>query len=502
MAQPIAGTGLAAAFASSFRTPKRRVLIRWDGVNWVDETSRVLSLSIDHALLGPEGLPEISRGVPSSAEIVLDNRDGRYSVKKVGSQANTYYPNGIYRVPVHINMGYGVDVLRQFTGEVVDAPGSETRGARRVTFQCVDESYALQQMKPITGVVVDQRVDQFMATLLAGAQAEDALFAAAATSALDRGLAVVPYLWADDENLWEQLGRLAQSEAGLLHVSKEGEVRFWRQTAFLERAHSTTSQVTLTRGAAGELSESTSWRNAYTKVIVEGNPWVPGPVTQVYEAQAEIVVAPGETVTHHARLRHLTQAIIAPAAGTDYTAVSAGGLDLSASITVAITAYAQQAKVQFTNAHASQSVYVLGLCLRGEPLIGEGDDKQEYEATAGVIPGEKVYTVSGNHFVQTPVQMALAGSRLRDLLQRPRRTYAWRGPLCPWLELGDLVTVVDAEHGLNEGMLVMGLTIESDVTRQEMLVTLMPVTNLYPYTGYFVWGTSAYADAASHRSYY
>jgi hypothetical protein len=504
VAQSIAGTSLAAAFASPYRTVTREVEVCWDGVNWTDETARALSLSIDHALLGPEGLPELSRGIPSTCDVALDNRDGRYSVMLAGSQANTHYPDGIYRLPIRVNLGYGGETLRQFTGEVVEAPGSEVRGARRVTFKCADLSYPLQQMKPVTGIYRDQRVDEFMDTLLTGAHGDDAQFAALATWALDYGLAVVPYLWADDENLWEQLGKLAGSEAGLVHLSKEGELRFWRATCFLERSDSTTSQVTLTRSAAGELGESTSWRNCYTKVIVEGNPWLLGPVSAVYQAQGEIVIPPGETVTHHARLRYLTQTIIAPQAGTDYAAVSAGGLDLSASLTVALTAYAQQAHLEITNAHTGQAVYVLGLTLRGYPLVGEGDDKQEYET--GLVPrkvlGKKEFTVSGNHFVQTQAQMALLGSRLRDLLQRPRRTYTWRGPLCPWLELGDRVTLVDAEHGLNEAMLVMGLSEEADLTRQEMILLLLPVADLYPHTDYFVWGSSPYANANSHRSYY
>jgi len=94
------------------------------------------------------------------------------------------------------------------------------------------------------------------------------------------------------------------------------------------------------------------------------------------------------------------------------------------------------------------------------------------------------------------------GTRLRDLLQRPRRLIGWSGPLCPWLELGDRVTLVDAAHGFNEDYIVLNLVITASAQDMSMDLTLLPVANLFPYSGYFVWGTSPYADTGSHRSYY
>ncbi|NLD45417.1 MAG: hypothetical protein GX657_18220, partial [Chloroflexi bacterium] len=308
----------------------------------------------------------------------------------------------------------------------------------------------------------------------------------------------------DDENLWEQLALLAASEAGLIHFSKEAEFRFWRQTAFLERADSTASQVTLNRAKCTALGDDMSWRNAYTKVEVESNPWLRGPITNLYEAEAELVIEPGETITHWARLRYVATDIIEPVSGVDYNAVSSGMMDLSGDLTITMTAYAQQAKLELTNANAAQAVYVLDLVLRGYPLIGEQADKDEYEQTLTPpkVPGEKVNTVSGNHFVQTKAQAALLGSRLRDLLQRPRRLYAWKGAHCPWLELGDRVTLEDSGTGVDEDMLVLGLEIAAGVTDQTMTLTLLPVENLYPYDAYFVWNTSDYADSGSDKAYY
>ena len=505
MAQATGGTSLVANYALSARTAARTVEVAWDGTNWVDETSRVLSCSVNHQLLNtPLGLPMLGQGIPSEATLAMDNSDSRYCASYTGSIAQINRPDGIYRVPIRIAMGYSGETLRQFTGEIIEAPGTETLARRVVTFKCLDYAYALRQIKHVTTTTTNRRADSFMATLLNAAHVVDTGFDTHTGRALDKALCVIPYVWSDDENLWEQLGLLAASELGMIHFSKSAEFRFWRTTAFLERADSTASQVTLDRGKAFALGDDLSWRNAYTKVAVESNPWLRSPLTNLYEAQSELVIPPGESLTHWARLRYVTTELVTPVSGTDYNAVSSGMMDLSANLTVTLTEYAQQAKLVMENANATQAVYVLNLTIRGYPLIGEQADKDEYDATLtpAKVPGEKVYTVSGNHYIQTMPQQALLGSRLRDLLQRPRRLFGWRGPLCPWLELGDRVTLQDSAHGIDEDALVLNMAINADGARQDMELVLLPVANLYPYSDYFIWGTSAYANSGSDKAYY
>ncbi|NLF35506.1 MAG: hypothetical protein GX585_06030, partial [Clostridiales bacterium] len=203
------------------------------------------------------------------------------------------------------------------------------------------------------------------------------------------------------------------------------------------------------------------------------------------------------TVTHWARLSHVVDSIVTPEAGTDYQAVSAGMADLSDSLSVTLTPYAQQAKLEFENTHASQAVYVLRMKLRGVPLIGYGDDKKEFVSELAALPGQKELVISGNAFLQTHRQAVMAGTRLRDLLQQPRRLVGFEGPLCPWLELGDRVTLPNAIEAL-----VVSLSISSAPTVMNMRLVLLPVDGLFPYTSYFTWGASSYADADSGRAYY
>ena len=215
-----------------------------------------------------------------------------------------------------------------------------------------------------------------------------------------------------------------------------------------------------------------SWRNAYTKVEVESNPWLRGPITNLYEAEAELVIEPGETITHWARLRYVATDIIEPVSGVDYNAVSSGMMDLSGDLTITMTAYAQQAKLELTNANAAQPVYVLDLVLRGYPLIGEQADKDEYEQTLDpvLVPGEKVYAVPANHFVQTKAQAVLLGSRCALCSGRDGST-GGRAAL-PVARGGRPGDARGHRARARRDMLVMNLGIGADATHQDMSCAL------------------------------
>jgi len=65
------------------------------------------------------------------------------------------------------------------------------------------------------------------------------------------------------------------------------------------------------------------------------------------------------------------------------------------------------------------------------------------------------------------------------------------------LELGDRVTLPNESEAL-----VVSLSISSSPTAMNMRLVLLPVDGLFPYTSYFTWGASSYADADSGRAYY
>ena len=500
MAQDISGTHLLANWQSAAHVIVRKVYIQWDGTNWVDETARqVGTVLIRHSLLDSTlSLPLIGEAQQSTASLVMDNGDGRFSSQVAGSMAQTYYPNGVYRVPIRIDAGLydatnGAEVLRQFTGYIEDASPVERNHANQVNLSCVDMSLEINQDKLESTLYTNKRADEWIDLITTGHYSGSTSF--------DMGAFTVPYCWIDKENLFRECGLVAASEKGLVFVSKEGVLTFWRATALVEHADSIASQVTLTRGKCTDISGSSSWRNLYGEINVPYEPHVPGLIDTIYEAQEPIEVEPNGTAIHVAELRWPAVSIEVPIASVDYAAVSGGTTDMNDYITIEYAWYAQRAQVTFTNT-SSQRVYILDFQLRGVPLIGEGSQVVSTlaESSAPLYEIAKDYTVASNPYRQTKEQADYVANTLRDWLQYPRRLWSYEMPLCPWIELGDRVTVQDAVHGLDEDMFVMSISESIAGTSQMMTLGLLPAANLYAYDSFLIIGTDAYASA--ERIYY
>jgi len=294
MAQDIGGTDLAANYAAGVQTVARKVEVKWDGTNWVDETARCLGLSWDHALYeSTNGLPVLGRGVLSTATLTMDNGDNRFSPDAAGSPMHAYISAGIYQMPIRISVGYSADLLRQFTGTIESAPEQESRAAKRVTFQCQGTGLTIAQKRHRSTLYTDQRVDQVIDTLLTAGGIAD--------SALDVSMSQIPYAWLNDESILAEISLLAQSDGAMIHFAVDGQFRFWRMSALLERADSVTPVITLTRGRCYRLQDAISWRDVYDGIVVEIAPRYQGALTTVYQAQEPIVIPPGESVTHNAQ---------------------------------------------------------------------------------------------------------------------------------------------------------------------------------------------------------
>jgi len=91
------------------------------------------------------------------------------------------------------------------------------------------------------------------------------------------------------------------------------------------------------------------------------------------------------------------------------------------------------------------------------------------------------------------------GPYMRDRLQRPRRIFEWRGPACPWLELLDRVTLshqtMSPNPGTNTDCYVVGIEESYAVGAMWMQsLILLPVTDVFRRTDYFLIGTTAYGS--------
>lgn len=504
MAQSTAGTQLVANWQATGRVPVVVVEICWDGTNWVDESARVLAAAWGDSLLAErEGLPLLGQTAPAAASIEVDNADGRFSPDVTGSMANTYYPQGIWDLPVRISAGFMEDgtpeTLRQFTGRVYQPREWQAmvdgRPVERVSLSLWDESAPLRQDKMTTTMYVGQRPDELIQDLL------DA--AGVVGYSLDVGMGVIPWAWLDEENLWDELSQLANADGGWVRATKEGAVVFERVTHWLEGTDHTASQATINRGRAWRLEDAISHKDLYSEVVVAYTPRTMGPLDTIYSAREAIEVPPGETVERVCRYQVPAMYVVTPVVDTDYTALRAGGTDARGDVIVSMTAYANQAVIELTNSNAHHAVWVLNLKIRGYPVDAEDEEQVTEASEAGEIAGDKTYRLAHNDYIQTKVQADRLAGFLRDRLGRYRRLWGFESVLAPWLEVGDRVTITNAAAGLDDdGYLVQYEASYRAGGMLSMSGIVLPADNLFGADGYFIIGTSATKDVGSDPLFY
>lgn len=509
MAQSTAGTNLATNWHASHAQPCAMVTVQWDGTNWIDETARVESIEIRHALYSElKGLPVMGGDEiqPSTATLVMNNKDDRYTPDNDQSPLHNHIAGGIYRVPVRIDMGYtdptnGDEVLRQFTGEIESASEANSGGRKQVVLHCVDNAIATLQYKHRTTMQLDQRADEYIDTLLTAV--------GGISSTLDRGMNVIPFVWCDDENVWTECKAVAAADGGWFYFAKDGTARFERMTHWLEAADHTASQATINAARMWHYVDEIVWRDVYSSVIVAYTPRRIGSEQVIYESGRPITVGPGETVNLTALFKCPVASYIPPVVYTDFWPVTAGMNSQSSNVTITVTAYAMQADIAIANADPNYAAYVLDFQLRGYPV--EGDETQEVRQDTTLDPAlveGKIFSLRENDFMQTETQAAMIAGFLRDKLQRPRRLIGVQAVACPFLELGDRVTVAHYMHqnGAGSSVNIAGYVVGYTQRYQadgmySMELAVLPAADLFASANYFVVGTSAYG-AASHDLFY
>jgi hypothetical protein len=481
----------------TFKKVLARLRVKWDYTNWTDETTRFQGFQSSASIYDQgRGLPGLGFVVGSTAYVTLDNHDNRFSPKNANSPLHASITNGLYRQPVEVSLWYETSpadaAYVQFTG-LIERPNEwEGSGERSIQVTCTDASIQAEKHTISTRLYTNIRADDYIAALLTEAGLTNRL--------LDSAMTTIPFAWLDDEAVWPECRAVAEADGGVLYVSKEGQVRYERQTHWLEGSDHTTSQATLIRGRTKQLETLMHWANCYDKVLVEFAPRSSGPLEVAYTSPTVLEVRPGETRNEVCRLRTPVTALISPTHSVDYQAISAGMADMHSSVTIGYLAgetYAQRATVSITNNHSYHSAFITGLQLRGYPARGDDSQEREYSTSlARSWPDRKTFTLRGNPYIQTREQAERLAKYLRDRLQYPRTLYMWEGPACPWLEIGDRVTLTDEASGVAaQDCYVLGIN-QAFQARSfwNMTLTLLPVTDLFPYASYFQLGTDTWGS--------
>jgi hypothetical protein len=265
---------------------------------------------------------------------------------------------------------------------------------------------------------------------------------------INDGSFVVPWFWLADASPVETCWRLAAASGGRFYCPRGGLFTFEGWTHWLSATKSVTSQQTYDRDdfesltlyyEDADLTSNTQVRAVIYGLTDDGELWA---------ANEALTVPPGETVTISADL----SAPLYTVGSIAYTARSAGGTDLSASVTLTAVAYVERIDLEFANAHATLPAVIGGLTITGQS-VGQVATYEERRSSASSFWGNAVRPDSSltrrvsSPWIQSRAQAAAFAEFLLARQEAPTLYALVEGaPGVPDRDLGDLITINDPEQ--------------------------------------------------------
>jgi len=476
-----------------------RLYIAWDGVNYIAETARLIQATGENRLTAPEAIAG-GRGIVDRCTLELSNQDGRYSPLNTGG---ALYANiqagGAYHRPMYLEAAIdGSTYSRIFTG-IIKMPQETTptpNAVAGVRFECrsVDERLLGRRMSTSAA---DLRANN-AAGVREGDIISQWLTLAGASGTVDRGVFVIPYAWMDDESVLEEIWQIASACGGRFYADPDGTLRYEDMTHWLKSPHNT-SQETFTRADFTSLEPVYGDADLYSSVTVEASGRDVGAADVLWEPEEQVVIPPDISKTVTARLRQAAYSIDAPF----WKAGTAGGNDITSSVTVTVTAYnVQRVEMTITNAHATEAAYMHPFCISGRALTG--GPAQEETRTSAANGGNSAWWTSrgttrskairGNAYIQTGAHAAALALAQLHRSEAPRLTYRLRGcPGKPSRRVGDRIEINDsAIMSSARAAVITGISWRLTANGFTQDIEALDLAGYFPYAPaeYFVIGTN------------
>lgn len=435
------------------RVVEKRLFIAWDLTSFVNESAYLISANGDMSYTPPgEGFSS-GRGIISSMTISLDNSTARFSPLNTGGALYSYLQNGkSYHAPCYLEVSIngGTDYYRIFTGVIKwpEIVGGTTRATSVATLECRSNEEKLLQHHTSTTLA------DFVTYHDTGYD-ESQLITAWLTDAgidpgdmdVDSGAMTIAWAWMDDESVIEEIWRLAAACGGRFYADPDGVFQYENFTNWARETVSTTTQAAYTPDSFSGFEPVYNDRDLFNSVLVEAAPRETLTLDTVWEPDEIIRILPGETRLIVARLRQPAYNISA----IDYTARSAGGISLTASVSMTATKYAQRVEMEFTNSHATHTAYIdpisiVGQTVSGSITIEEERNANDHGANGAFFAdrGDRRKSIRGNVYIQSRAHAAMIAEFLMRQSETPRLSYKLSGcPGDPALRLGWKISIAD-----------------------------------------------------------
>jgi hypothetical protein len=477
--------------------------VDWDiNGSYTNETTRLISASGEMRLAPIESTVTSPRGIVDRAQFVLNNYDGRYSpLNSAGSLYSSIANGGAYHAPCYLRVSIdnGANYHRVFTGviKIPDETGPTWRESSTVTIEARsrEEELLNRRTSTLASSFSTRHDSDFTEAEHMGAYLSAAGYSAGTDYELDAGLFVIPWAWLDDESPVEEIWRMAAACGGRFYTDPDGVMRYENMAHWLGSPHDTV-QETFEPGTEIYYESIQPYYNdaeLFNAVTVEISERDLGVSGAIWQADRVVVVPAGATKTITARLRQPVYTS-GGAVGYAFTAVTGGGSNIDADITVTLTSYAQRVSIEIENGNATYAANLVSLQLTGTPVDGRPSSEESAASVDAFWSSRQGRTraVTGNVFIQTHSQAATLAAFLRDRYELPRLFYKMHGvPGDPARRLGDRIEIDDPSimTTAREAFLT-AIAWKADDTGFGQEIEAMDSAQLFPDAeGYFILGT-------------
>ncbi len=333
------------------------VAVDWDGdgILEADEGPRLTGLTVDRGRQRRFGSRAWEPMRVGRLVATLDNYDGRYAAWNTSSPL---YPGIVPGREALVQVSDGVTTWDVMTGTVQDV-AVYGYGSPQAQLVVEDGWRWLKDQAAYTAVVENIRTGEAVGAILTAADWPWG-------RTLDAGNDRIPLWWAHGEAA-RQINDLAAFEAGFAYVAGNGDFKFIsRNNVYAVDPVDTVTQDELLKDVA--LAQPIdSLRNV---IRVLASPRVEAAEDDVWKLSTPQLVKAGATETIYAELRTPVVDAVTPVATTDYvfnSAADGSGTDLTANLSVTLTAYGQRLVLVLNNTGGTPG-YVTLLKVRAKLL--------------------------------------------------------------------------------------------------------------------------------------
>ena len=409
-----------------------KIEFRWDGTNWVDETPYVLRAGGTFNMVAPN-VPYLSnQQIIQQMKVTLSNKDFRFNPQV---STSVIYPfqerGGAYHVGCRFRMQVDGGAWENLFVGYIKQP-SENIAQNTVEFSVWDVGEILRK-KFSSPVYIDKKEHELVILYLLKAGLTDgtdfispawAAAHAGTEPTIDYSSQIVPYSWLDEEDIWSELGDIAQASGAKIFVDRNGRVNFWKGYRWAKAL----AAERISYSQYNAITPLYDDKTFYDEIVVEYAERTPtAPLTKLWELPKAKLVLSGKTEDIEARLSTPMLQHEPPQTGVTYEVRYLHGNDANgdAVFTYAADAWnAQIVRFQVTNTGPTPIVLakydILGQGLEGQPA-------EQHKKQIDTPYHDRRLEVRGNPYVQSKWQAETTADFLAWWCKTPKPMYEISG---------------------------------------------------------------------------